>query len=150
MVVATKAAIAMGIAVLGIGEHVEAAHHRKLSLIDDRHSQPYEDKKADFSYPKSQFSALMQSPCRPETSGYFGATMGRPKIIQYGFEIETSVQTDIEKALSIIDEHVMDSVLVHTFPSVCGFRRRLNPNIDEPVRVTGFHFDEEMIDMNRK
>jgi len=72
-----------------------------------------------------KFMALMQSPCRPEHDGYFGATSGDPVKITYGFQMETKPLTTIVNLLELIEDKVADKLLSTMYPDDCGFRRRL-------------------------
>ena len=66
----------------------------------------------------------MSSPCRPEYDGYFGSTSGTPFEIQYGFEMETEDEQNVDFLLEEIHEQIIDNVLSSSFPNLCGFRRR--------------------------
>jgi hypothetical protein len=70
-----------------------------------------------------KFMALMNSPCRPETDGFFGATSGDAIRIQYGFELEVEPLSDILILLDVLDDLVVDAILINTFPAECGLRR---------------------------
>jgi hypothetical protein len=71
--------------------------------------------------------ALMESPCRPESDGFFGATAGVPIVLTYGFRLETEPLASVVKILDIVEEKVVDSILSNAFPQMCGFRvRRLD------------------------
>lgn len=72
-----------------------------------------------------KFMALMNSPCRPESDGFFGATSGEATRIQYGFELEIEPLSDIMKLLDVMEDKVVDAILMNTFPEMCGLRRRL-------------------------
>jgi hypothetical protein len=126
--------------------------HRQLGLLEERHFFPPIDKTADATYPKSKSSSLMLSPCRPETNGYFGATSGAPLVVQYGFELETKANGNVDNALGSIGDHVMDTILSTAFPEICGFSRRLNNNNETPKvpKLTGFQFNNEVIDTSCK
>jgi hypothetical protein len=71
-----------------------------------------------------KFMALMNSPCRPEKDGFFGATSGDPIRIQYGFRLEIEPLSNVMSMLDIIEDKIVDSVLMNTFPNMCGLRRR--------------------------
>ena len=124
--------------------------------IATRHNIPPVQKHAKVVYPESQESAFIISPCKPERDGYFGGTSGHPSIIQYGFEIESTIEgsADIMDALDTIREHVMDVVLSYTFPAICMVDRDLstadsNNNISMTFSsnniesVTGYHFEDD-------
>jgi hypothetical protein len=124
-------------------------------LLDARHASGWEDMEttADASYPRTEISELMESPCRPETNGYFGATYGFPSKIKYEFELESRQGTDIDEVLMIIDEHVMDVVLSKTFPSICSYDGTGNAAVLEKsneIAITGFKFTKDELDMGRK
>jgi hypothetical protein len=70
-----------------------------------------------------KFMALMNSPCRPELDGYFGATSGDSIRIQYGFELEIEPLSDILTLLDVLENVVVDAILTNTFPEMCGLRR---------------------------
>mmetsp|Transcript_25601 Transcript_25601/g.73676 ORF Transcript_25601/g.73676 Transcript_25601/m.73676 type:complete len:164 (-) Transcript_25601:34-525(-) len=72
------------------------------------------------------FMSLMQSPCRPEPDGYFGATYGDPVKIKYGFRLEVEPLSSISDILDVIEDKLVDDVLSKSFPKVCGFRRGRN------------------------
>lgn len=109
------------------------------------------DTKAKMYYPSTEFSALMQSPCRPEEDGYFGATSGAPSKITYEFEIEARRGADLEQAATIIQEHLMDVVLSGTFPTICSYEGEgTQAKRSENAVITGFRFGIEEIDTSRK
>mmetsp|Transcript_29109 Transcript_29109/g.32667 ORF Transcript_29109/g.32667 Transcript_29109/m.32667 type:complete len:351 (+) Transcript_29109:169-1221(+) len=70
-----------------------------------------------------KFMALMSSPCRPEKDGFFGATSGEPTRIQYGFQFEVKPFSVIMDILDVIEDKIVDSILMNTFPKMCGLRR---------------------------
>lgn len=72
-----------------------------------------------------KFMALMNSPCRPEVDGYFGATSGDPIRLQYAFQMEVEPLSQVMKLLDVIEDRIVDSILMNTFPQTCGMRRRL-------------------------
>lgn len=80
--------------------------------------------------------ALMMSPCRPESDGFFGATSGDPTKITYRFRLEAAPLAPIVKILDIVDDKVVDSILSQAFPQMCGLRRR---HLDAHV-ASGFRF----------
>jgi hypothetical protein len=137
------------------------SRHLMEDLLAKRHTHPIPDHAADPTYPKSIWSEFMLSPCRPEDSGHFGSTFGTPILLQYGFEMETSHFPNIEKALKIIDEKVMDALLSTFFPTICGFddsQSTANPpqrNLADPAvqrydaEITGFRFSKELVDTTR-
>ena len=73
---------------------------------------------------ENQQLQFMSSPCRPETDGYFGSTSGTPLEIQYGFEMETEDEENLEYLLEEIQEQIVDVILSTSFPNLCGYRRR--------------------------
>jgi hypothetical protein len=138
--------------VLCVGAQAVNEVSRRMALDYNpltRHSVPPPDQKADPGFPRTAKTLLMTTPCHPEGDGYFGGTSGQPITLQYGFLMETAIHGDIHTALQAIDEFVMDSILTNIFPEVCGDKRRLQ-NIFETGRATGFKFDSETIDMERK
>ena len=84
-----------------------------LAMLQARHGSTAlaMDMRAELYYPRTELSELMQSPCRPEESGYFGATSGSPAKITYEFEMEARQNTNMEQAATVIQEHLMDVVL---------------------------------------
>lgn len=130
--------------------------HRRLDYYENdvlniRHNKPPHSKPVEHSYPRTKFTHLMASDCRPTQNGFFGSTAGAPAIIEYGFSLETTVFADVGRILDIIDEHVMDEVLSTTYPNLCataGQRRKLSltSGAQYPGRVTGFKFEEESIE----
>jgi hypothetical protein len=70
-----------------------------------------------------KFMALMSSPCRPEYDGFFGATSGEPTRIRYGFQLEVQPFSVIMDILDVIEDRIVDSILMNTFPEMCGLRR---------------------------
>ena len=82
-----------------------------------------------------KFMNLMESPCRPEPDGFFGATNGEPVKITYGFEVETPPLSSIVEILDIIEDKFVDNILSSSFPQICGFRRRLSAHA-----ASGFRF----------
>ncbi len=142
---------------------IGAIHHIYAEPAFDiatRHNKPPVQKHAKVAYPVSQESAYIISPCKPERDGYFGGTSGHPNMIQYGFEIESAIESsaDITDALDTIREHVMDVVLSYTFPAICMIDRDLSTTDDNNDNnnnktmtllsnniesVTGFHFEDD-------
>jgi hypothetical protein len=125
--------------------HVEGRVFNGRDLIEKdaapvRHSantSPLElnvDAKATYN---DKFMALMKSPCRPEFDGFFGATYGAPIKIKYGFKLETMPLSPIMDMLDFIEDKIVDSILVTSFPQLCGFRRR---ELRELSRASGFRF----------
>jgi hypothetical protein len=152
MVNARYASRTLVMLVLCVG--AQAMHEASRRMLDydllaERHSVSPLDQVADPHFPRTEKTLLMSSPCHPEADGYFGGTSGEPVTLKYGFLMETAIHGDIHKALQAIDEFVMDSILSNIFPEVCGDKRRL-AEIDENGRATGFKFNSESIDMERK
>ena len=104
------------------------------------------------AYPHTEMSLLMQSPCRPEEDGYFGATYGIPSKILYEFEMEARAGADVDYAADVVQEHLMDVVLSVTFPSICSYEGDGRPPAKktQDVVITGFRFGREELDMSRK
>jgi hypothetical protein len=71
-----------------------------------------------------KFMPMMTSSCRPEVDGFFGATSGEPLRIQYGFQIETEPLSQVRNILDFIEDRIVDSILINTFPIMCGPHRR--------------------------
>jgi hypothetical protein len=129
--------------------------HRRLGLEshwsgpDERNIQPMFD---------TSTMQLMSSPCRPETDGYFGSTSGTPLEIQFGFELETEDDDNIDFLLDEIQEQIVDMVLSSSFPNLCGYRRRQErerhlgmrglslheSKLKAKPRTTGFRFDMDI------
>lgn len=124
------------------------------SMLEARHGSTSigMDMMALMAYPRTETSLLMQSPCRPEEDGYFGATYGIPSKILYEFEMETRAGADIDYAVEIVQEHLMDVVLSVTFPSICSYEGDGRPPAKktQDVVITGFRFGREELDMSRK
>ena len=74
----------------------------------------------------SQFMPTMTSSCRPEVDGFFGATSGDYIKVQYGFQVETQPLSQINNVLNVVKDHIVDSILINTFPEMCGSRRSLH------------------------
>lgn len=104
------------------------------------------------AYPRTELSALMQSPCRPEENGYFGATYGIPSKIGYEFEVEARPGANLEQAVLVVQEHLMDVTLSITFPTICSYEGDGQPPAKKPqdVVITGFRFGREELDLSRK
>ena len=138
-----------------VSNYCTAAPAFDTATREQRHNTPPIQKHAQIIYPQSQESAQMISPCKPERDGYFGSTSGKPIILQYGFEMESIINssTDITDALDAIREHIMDVILSYTFPTICTWDRDLStPNnnnnnqtvfISKIASVTGFHFEDD-------
>jgi hypothetical protein len=121
-----------------------AAHFKGRVLQDKiRHSSdtgPIElDVEATATY-NSEFMALMNTACRPETDGYFGSTYGQPLTLEYGFKLETQPLASITEILDAVDDYVVDATLSNSFPQMCGYRRRQLAR--ELGRASGFWFDK--------
>lgn len=138
---------------LSNAQYAEPGHRRLEAVPESRHNEPPPRKHIGDVIPQSKFTHLMQSNCRPEANGYFGSTAGIPAVIEYGFQLETTMVANVDRILDIIDDSVMDEVLAGTFTSICGFQRRLNfeaiPGsfVNDP-RITGFRFDTEQADLS--
>jgi hypothetical protein len=134
-----------------------SSFHRRLN-IGYHLSQSFE-RDVDVWYDKSKTS-LMSSPCRPEDDGYFGSTSGTPMEFQFGFELETEDDENVEYLLDAVQEQLVDVILSSTFPNLCGYRRREErtrllsamrglSTYDSKLksakpRITGFHFGEDI------
>lgn len=128
-----------------------ANSHRRLDISFHK-SKPHERNVVPL-YDTTQLQ-FMSSPCRPENDGYFGSTSGTPLEIQFGFELETEDEENVEFLLEEIQEQVVDVVLSTTFPNLCGYRRRergrhlmrglstlsSESQLKAKPRTTGFHF----------
>ena len=112
------------------------------------------DMMAELYYPRTEISELMQSPCRPEENGYFGATSGSPSKITYEFEVEARENANLDQTVTVIQEHLMDVVLSVTFPTICSYEGDGRPPAQaqrtENVVITGFRFGREEFDTSRK
>jgi hypothetical protein len=88
----------------------------------------------------TQSMALMNTACRPEPDGYFGATYGQSLTLEFGFKLETQPLASITEILDAIDDYVVDATLSNSFPQMCGYRRRQLAR--ELGRASGFWFDK--------
>jgi hypothetical protein len=95
--------------------------HRRLDMSFHLSEPSVRDVKPMFDTTHFQF---MASPCRPETDGYFGSTSGTPLEIQFGFELETEDEDNVEFLLEEVEQQIIDVVLSTAFPNLCGYRRR--------------------------
>lgn len=89
----------------------------------DASSRPLElnvDAKATYN---NKFMALIESPCRPETDGFFGATYGEPVKISYGFRLEAQPLSPILEVLDVVEDKIVGGILTNSFPQLCGFQR---------------------------
>ena len=124
------------------------------AMLEARHGSTARgmDVTADTSYPRTELSELMQSPCRPEENGYFGATYGIASKLFYEFEIESRRGTELSQAIMVIEEHLMDVVLAVTFPTICSYEGDGRPPAKktQDVVISGFRFGREELDMSRK
>eukprot|EP00527_Entomoneis_sp_CCMP2396_P003097 CAMPEP_0198138764 /NCGR_PEP_ID=MMETSP1443-20131203/2168_1 /TAXON_ID=186043 /ORGANISM="Entomoneis sp., Strain CCMP2396" /LENGTH=433 /DNA_ID=CAMNT_0043800691 /DNA_START=19 /DNA_END=1316 /DNA_ORIENTATION=- len=116
-------------------------------ILKERHSAPFERRKADTAYPTTATTMLMLSPCRPDFNGYFGSTSKKGSTtFEYNFELDTSTggDTKIDKILRVVDDAVMDAALAHTFPAICAFQEQ-QQRLDTGSRhsITGFYFGDE-------
>lgn len=107
--------------------HQQQSHNHPIELNVDARAT-YNDK----------FMALMDSPCRPELDGFFGATFGEPVKVSYGFHIETKPLSPIMNILDIVEQKVVDNILSNSFPQACGFRRRTRKL--DGHKASGFRF----------
>ena len=124
------------------------------AMLEARHGSTSRgmDMTAQMAYPHTELSALMQSPCRPEENGYFGATYGIPSKILYEFEMEARRGAEMDHAVAVVQEHLMDVILSVTFPTICSYEGDGRPPAKktQDVVVTGFRFGREEIDMSSK
>jgi hypothetical protein len=86
------------------------------------------------------FMALMDSPCRPEYDGFFGATSGDPIRLQYGFKVEVQPLSAIMDILDTIEDKIVDSILQSSFPEMCGLHRARKTQESSQNRALG-HVD---------
>jgi len=108
---------------------------KKIRHFSDE--QPQEiDVEAKDTYDSSA-SRFMHSPCRPEKDGFFGSTSGTPTQVEFGFLMEAKPLADIDGLMDVVHEYLMDEVLIHVFPSVCGFSKRRN---ERRLSISGFWF----------
>lgn len=91
----------------------------------------------------NKFMALMESDCRPEPDGYFGATFGEPMTIHYAFKLETQPLANVVGLLDIVEDKIVDIILQNAFPQVCGFRRRRLAYAASGVRFLKFEQKEK-------
>lgn len=73
-----------------------------------------------------KFMTLMNSPCRPELDGFFGATSGDAIRVEYQFRVEVQPLSAIMDILDAIEDRVVDSILQSSFPEMCGLGRTEN------------------------
>jgi hypothetical protein len=95
--------------------------HEQMMRVQDTPHEVDVDPRSTYN---EKFMALMNSPCRPEKDGIFGATSGEPFKIQYGLQLEIEPLSDIMTVLDAIEDLIVDSILMKTFPEMCGLRRR--------------------------
>jgi hypothetical protein len=141
-----RAAATAGCCALWLGPNVQAS-----PLADIRHKPPLLDRSADYS--EFSESSLLTTPCSPEEDGFFGGTFGQPVEFQYVFEMEISSDGETSKALDAIRNHVVDAVVIDTFPQLCGATRRRLGEIEltQRSKITGFRFDKmPILDLDRK
>ncbi|GAX23362.1 hypothetical protein FisN_15Lh077 [Fistulifera solaris] len=122
-------------------------------LVEARHHAPSFKREAEERYSMHSETALVASSCRPEIDGFFGGTsskLGSPVQFDYVFQIESVESADLNKALVVIYDRVIDSILSDSFPSICSVPdRRLQKKADEnSSRITGFKFNEPQMDLN--
>lgn len=130
------------------------------AMLQARHGSSAEqlwDHEADLAYPRTEISELMQSPCRPDENGYFGATYGTPTKVFYEFALEAQPTTDIRQAVTVVQEHLMDVVLASTFPTLCSFTDNggggsegLSSGPTQRLAINGYRFGRELLDFGRK
>jgi hypothetical protein len=127
-----------------------AKSRRQLAedLALERHNGRPGFKGAAKQFTTTKYTHLMASNCHPEPSGFFGSTSGKPAVLEYGFELETSLYATADRILDVITEHVMDEVLTRAFPGICysSARRLQSLASDIPQlssrkgKITGFKF----------
>ena len=110
-------------------EHSDHRHLQKKFFGDHEQMMIFQGSPQEINVdPRStyneKFMALMNSPCRPEVDGFFGATSGDPVRVQYGFQLEIEPLSDVMNLLDVIEDKIVDSILSNAFPNMCGFRRR--------------------------
>lgn len=114
------------------------------SLLAERHPAPDLNKHGEEFFPFFAEAALPTVPCHPEEDGYFGGTFGKPVEFEYVFEMETNRDADTPKALKVIRENVVGTLVADTFPQVCGIHKRKlrdKKQFIEASKVNGFWFD---------
>lgn len=133
----------------GTGAH-DLFRHRRLNGDDPNPVSDHLDGASERNvWPNQTYDTstneLMSSPCRPEDDGYFGSTSGIPLDIQFGFEMETEDDDNVEYLLEEIGEQIVDVVLSTTFPNLCGYRRRRDRARHLSVRGQHHEHVEELI-----
>jgi hypothetical protein len=138
--------------------------HRRLGaevVPPGRHNTPPARKRVKEGKESSQFSYYMVSDCKPRATGYFGSTGGEPLILEYGFELETTLVAAMDKVLNIINDRIMDAIIVNTFSGMCGAHSRRGLSLEDfpstqegailsNSRVTGFKFNIAQVDSSSK
>lgn len=76
----------------------------------------------------NKFMALMESACRPEPDGYFGATFGQPLTIHYAFKLETEPLANVLTLLDVVEDKVVDVILQNAFQIVYDAKNYLAPS----------------------
>lgn len=149
-------------AVLLIGTQTDSAFSSRRRLDMSFHLSQLHERDVDSLNYDTTLLQHMSSPCRPEYDGYFGSTSGTPFEIQYGFEMETEDEQNVDYLLEEIHEQIIDVVLSNSFPNLCGFRRReLQENnvrglstresqLKAKPRTTGFRFGKDLKDRQSK
>ena len=90
-----------------------------------------------------KFMTLMNSPCRPELDGFFGATSGDAIRVEYQFRVEVPPLSAIMDILDAIEDNVVDSILQSSFPEMCGLGRTENfetSSLQTHGHPSGFRF----------
>lgn len=80
--------------------------------------------------------------CTLEQDGYFGATYGKPSLVTFGFELETTPSADTATIVNSIRSAVISKVLTSTFPDVCIPTATDQWNIGQ---IWGFQFMNEVL-----
>lgn len=115
--------------------------HEEMLLVQNMPEEINVDPRSTYN---EKFMALMNSPCRPEPDGFFGATSGAATRIQYGFDLEIEPLSDVMALLDVLEDMVVDAILMNTFPEMCGLRRRERTRRQlESSPITTRHLVEE-------
>ncbi|GKZ01352.1 hypothetical protein MPSEU_001086200 [Mayamaea pseudoterrestris] len=122
-------------AVVVVSCHASSSAHRQLfingeedphSLLKERHDFPPKAKPIKKGEVVTKYSHLMsETMCRPQENGYFGSTAGIPMVLEYGFELESTLFANIDQVLDAINQYVETQILSRAFSSICGMERRL-------------------------
>lgn len=114
--------------------HTDVTRHSQLTaetgkpavILQERHNFPPKLKPLKNGDVVTKYSNLMTDEmCRPQENGYFGSTAGAPLVLEYGFELETTIFSNTDRILHAINQYIEMQVLSRTFSSMCGLQRRL-------------------------